>query len=175
MSRADMSRDLPPGSSSREPSFDEPWEAEAFALTIAAHRNSIFAWDDWVRVFASRNRAETLEAAASLNAAYYRNWLAALEALLIERGALTAREVETRTAQWRRAYLRTPHGQPIDLATGFGGAEDEELGFGSAHHHHYHEHEHHHDHAGRCSLDADRRHVSRDPRVPVFVSPALKS
>ena len=49
---------------------------------------------------------------------YYRAVLAALERLLAENGSVTAAELEEREHQWERAYLRTPHGKPVELAAG---------------------------------------------------------
>ncbi|MSE24786.1 nitrile hydratase subunit beta, partial [Lactobacillus curvatus] len=31
----------------RAPTFNEPWEAQAFALTLALHRRGVFTWDEW--------------------------------------------------------------------------------------------------------------------------------
>jgi len=39
----------------------------------------------------------------------------ALEQLLHEQKSIPARQLDARTEAWRAAYLRTPHGQPIEL------------------------------------------------------------
>ena len=44
--------------------------------------------------------------------------LAALERLLAESGAVARDELDARERQWERAYLRTPHGRPVELAAG---------------------------------------------------------
>jgi hypothetical protein len=44
--------------------------------------------------------------------------LAALERVLAENGAVTRAELDEREEQWERAYLRTPHGKPVELAAG---------------------------------------------------------
>src|ERR1700735_914848 len=69
--------------------------------------------------------AQTLGAEiTALNAApddretYYRAVLAALERVLAENGAVTRAELDEREEQWERAYLRTPHGNPVELAAG---------------------------------------------------------
>ncbi len=49
---------------------------------------------------------------------YYRHWLAALERLAAEKGLVRGSELRDRKEAWRRAFLNTPHGQPILLATG---------------------------------------------------------
>ena len=49
---------------------------------------------------------------------YFRAVLAALERLLTENGSVTHAELDEREHQWERAYLRTPHGKPVELAAG---------------------------------------------------------
>jgi hypothetical protein len=49
---------------------------------------------------------------------YFRAVLAALERLLAESGSVTPAELEEREHQWERAYLRTPHGKPVEFAAG---------------------------------------------------------
>jgi hypothetical protein len=41
-----------------------------------------------------------------------------LEALLLRKAILERSTLDSRIEQWRRAYLNTPHGQPIELAAG---------------------------------------------------------
>ena len=47
---------------------------------------------------------------------YYRSALAALETLLASTGRVTTPDLCVRTEAWRRAYLNTPHGQPVELS-----------------------------------------------------------
>ena len=47
---------------------------------------------------------------------YYSAWLAALEALLQGHDVAGAPEIKQMVADWRRAYLETPHGNPVRLA-----------------------------------------------------------
>ena len=90
------------------PVFAEPWQAEAFSLTVSLHERGLFSWSEW---------AETLsrEIAAAPEADYYLCWLAALERIVAEKGLATATELETRRDDWDRAARATPHGQPIVL------------------------------------------------------------
>jgi nitrile hydratase accessory protein len=92
--------------------FAEPWQAHAFALAVELHARGAFTWSEWAEAL-----SEQLAAAGPDDDAtgYYGHWLAALEALVIERG-LTARETLTdRTRDWRQAFERTPHGRPVEL------------------------------------------------------------
>ena len=58
------------------------------------------------------------------NAAYYRQWLAALETIVGLKGAASTAEINERQATWRQAYLNTPHGQPVELCSRGDGAAD---------------------------------------------------
>jgi nitrile hydratase accessory protein len=94
------------------PVFDEPWQAQAFAMTIALHQCGLFSWVEWAEALSLEVKRP--EAAAD-GSDYYRHWLAALEKLLVEKGAAVTAEVDTLTAAWQRAAHATPHGKPILL------------------------------------------------------------
>jgi nitrile hydratase accessory protein len=96
--------------------FQQPWQAQAFGLLVHLHQRGVFAWDDWVRVFSAEIAAHPAAADEDANTAYYRQWLAALETLVVGKGLATPEEIVDRKEAWRRAYRNTPHGQPVDLA-----------------------------------------------------------
>ena len=50
---------------------------------------------------------------------YYQHWLAALERICAAKGLVGDEDMRRRKADWRRAYLSTPHGRPIDLSAAF--------------------------------------------------------
>jgi nitrile hydratase accessory protein len=87
--------------------FAEPWQAQAFAMTLALHERGLFTWPEWTAA---------LGAALKNEADYYAAWLAALEGLLAARGIARAAEIDTLAAAWSRAAAATPHGMPISLA-----------------------------------------------------------
>lgn len=151
-----------PGLEGDRLAFQEPWQAEAFALAVAAHQGKMFEWRDWVGRFSSTNESAALEAADDLNRAYFKHWLSALEKMLTSGAFVTPQEVEQRVAQWRRAYLRTPHGLPVELDAGI--EHGDEADHEDAHHYHHH--------GTSCDGHDHHAHPQRDPRQPVFVSPA---
>ncbi len=102
--------DLPPGLD--EPAFAEPWQAGAFALTVALHEKGLFSWGEWAQALSAEVRTP---GAASDGSDYYRHWLAALEKLLAAKGVAEAPEVDAVAAAWQRAAHATPHGKPILL------------------------------------------------------------
>src|ERR1700730_1096390 len=118
------------------PGFAEPWMAQAFACAIQLSRQGLFTWSEWVEVFSTEIRTHPAAAGETSNAAYYRQWLAALETIVGLKGAASAGESGEREEAWRQAYLNTPHGQPVELhhaATAPAAATH-------THHHGHHQH-----------------------------------
>jgi nitrile hydratase accessory protein len=92
--------------------FTEPWQAEAFALTVTLHDSGLFSWGEWAQhLSAEVGRPE----AAADGHDYYEHWVAALERLLDHKGVVRPVETEALAAAWQRAAHATPHGQPILL------------------------------------------------------------
>ena len=98
------------------PIFREPWEAEAFALTLALHEQGLFSWPEWSRALAAQIQLAQASGDADLGDTYYRHWLKALETLVAAAGATSADELSRCRSAWRHAAERTQHGQPIELA-----------------------------------------------------------
>lgn len=65
-----------------EPVFREPWEARAFALAVELHGKGVFTWPEWSQALGR----EIARPGAGGAERYYEHWLAALEALLAEKG-----------------------------------------------------------------------------------------
>jgi nitrile hydratase accessory protein len=97
------------------PDFAEPWQAQAFACALQLSRQGLFTWREWVEVFSGEIKAHPQTSVETANAAYYRQWLAALETIVGLKGAASASEISERQEAWREAYLKTPHGQPVEL------------------------------------------------------------
>ena len=91
------------------PVFNEPWEAQAFALTLAMHEKGMFEWKDWAQTLGA------VIAADQSGRSYYALWLEALETIIAENAMLGSVEVSERKSAWREAVNNTPHGQPIVL------------------------------------------------------------
>jgi nitrile hydratase accessory protein len=98
------------------PVFREPWEAQAFAMVIALHEAKLFAWSEWTAALSREIRSAAGSEQAGSGGAYYRCWLAALESLVVEKGAASRELLAARRAAWERAARATPHGAPILLA-----------------------------------------------------------
>jgi len=98
------------------PTFDAPWQAQAFAMAVLLSRSEHFPWHDWVRALGEEIGHSPGRAGESANETYYRQWLSALEGILMAKGLLAAGDAAKRAAEWRAAYVNTPHGQAVELA-----------------------------------------------------------
>jgi nitrile hydratase accessory protein len=112
----DAPADLPGQPRDRSsPVFREPWEAQAFAITLALHQRGLFSWSEWAQALAAQIRAAQAAGDADLGGTYYRHWLTALEMLVAAKGASSIEELSRYQRAWSRAADRIPHGWPIDL------------------------------------------------------------
>lgn len=100
------------------PLFRAPWQAHAFALAIRLAEAGCFTWAEWAATLSNEIRSAQQRGDPGLGDTYYEHWLAALERLCVDRNVLAHADMLRRKEEWRRAYLNTPHGQPIDLAAG---------------------------------------------------------
>ena len=94
-----------------EPVFAEPWQAQAFALTLKLHEAGAFTWPEWAQALSQELAGDP----ADDGSRYYDHWVAALESLVTGRNLAGSGELETRKNAWKDAYLRTPHGKPVEL------------------------------------------------------------
>ena len=101
-----------------KPLFAEPWQVELLAVahTLAAH--GLFSPADWSVALGAELRRPHRHEQPDDPSAYYAAALRALERLVVGAGAVTSSEVDTCVAKWHRAYINTPHGQPVRLAAG---------------------------------------------------------
>ncbi len=126
------------------PAFSEPWQAEAFALTIQLSRAGHFTWNDWVSTFSAEITASPQTADEDINTAYYRQWMQALEKIIAARALITATEAADYEEHWRRSYFHTEHGKPVEFRKGLERIPSGALAELDHDHCHDHDHDHHH-------------------------------
>ena len=97
------------------PVFREPWEAQAFAMTLALHERGVFTWPEWAAALAVEIKRAQGAGDPDTGETYYLHWLAALEKLVEEKGVATHDTLHRYRDAWDHACDRTPHGQPIKL------------------------------------------------------------
>ena len=96
--------------------FGEPWQAETLALADLLVKSGAISSARWAETLGAEIKA--LNSQPDDRETYFRAVLAGLERLLAENGSVTPAELDEREHQWERAYLRTPHGKPVELAAG---------------------------------------------------------
>ncbi|NOC45086.1 MULTISPECIES: nitrile hydratase accessory protein [unclassified Ruegeria] len=101
--------------SAPEPVFAEPWHAQVFAVTVALNEAGRFEWADWAARFSDTLKRHGLARELDGGDDYFRAWLETLEGLLAEQGVSSPQEVKGLHKSWEKAYLTTPHGQPVHL------------------------------------------------------------
>jgi nitrile hydratase accessory protein len=100
------------------PVFREPWEAEAFAMTLALYERGLFTWKEWADALAAEIKRAQAAGDPDTGETYYLHWLAALEKLVADKGVATGAVLARTKHAWEHACERTPHGQPIELQAG---------------------------------------------------------
>jgi nitrile hydratase accessory protein len=97
------------------PVFREPWEAQAFAMTVALHERGLFSWGEWTVVLGDEIKRAQAGGDPDTGDTYYRHWLAALERIVAEKGVTDTAALARYRGAWDHAADRTPHGVPIEL------------------------------------------------------------
>ena len=97
------------------PVFREPWEAQAFAITLALHERGVFTWSEWAAALGTEIKRAQAAGDPDTGETYYLHWLAALERLVAEKGVTSGEALARTKHAWVLACERTPHGKPIEL------------------------------------------------------------
>lgn len=97
------------------PVFREPWEAQAFAMTLTLHEQGVFTWVEWAAALAAEIRRAQEAGDPDTGETYYHHWLSALENMAIAKGLADPARLEQQRQAWDRASRATPHGEPILL------------------------------------------------------------
>lgn len=98
------------------PTFNAPWEAQAFAMALSLHARGVFSWPEWSRALGRALADAAARGEPDDGTRYYEHWLAALEGLVAAKEIIGRDALEQRVDDWDAAARATPHGKPIDLA-----------------------------------------------------------
>lgn len=110
-----MSQLLNKAEDAEQPVFTEPWQAQAFALALALQQEGLVAAGEWTEALTAAIKRAQQEGDPDLGDSFYEHWLSALDELVREKQFADSEEITERMEAWRKAYLATPHGQPIEL------------------------------------------------------------
>src|SRR5262252_8801390 len=97
------------------PVFRAPWEAHAFAMSLALHEKGLFAWTEWSAMLGEEIKKAQAAGDPDTGTTYYHHWMATLERMVAEKRVTTAETLTHYCHAWDRAAHRTPHGAPIEL------------------------------------------------------------
>lgn len=97
------------------PVFAEPWQAQAFAMTLTLHQRGVFTWSEWAAALAAQITRAQADGDPDTGDTYYLHWLATLERIVADKGVTTNSALDRARDAWDHAAARTPHGLPIAL------------------------------------------------------------
>jgi nitrile hydratase accessory protein len=97
------------------PVFHEPWEAQAFGMTLVLHERGHFTWREWTNRLSAEITAAKARGEEDDGRRYYLYWLTALEKLVAEKCLVSTDELALRKHEWDEAARSTPHGRSIEL------------------------------------------------------------
>ena len=97
------------------PVFREPWEAQAFAMTLRLYQQGLFTWPEWAEFLAAEIKRAQEDGDPDKGDTYYHHWLNALESLVNKKGVADTETLDRYQRAWRHAADRTQHGDPIEL------------------------------------------------------------
>lgn len=99
----------------QEPVFEQPWQAQAFAMAVELIQAGRFQLTEWADTLGHEIANASANGFADDGSDYYELWLRALERLVTEKQLAQSQELDQLQAAWREAYSHTPHGQPVVL------------------------------------------------------------
>ncbi|CAD7843248.1 MAG: Metal chaperone, involved in Zn homeostasis [Olavius algarvensis Gamma 3 endosymbiont] len=100
-----------------QPAFDEAWQAQVLALADTLVQSGMFSAAAWSDALGAALKQAADDAADDNQETYYRCALSALESLVAQNSEIDRRAMTGKREAWEQAYLSTPHGQPVELAS----------------------------------------------------------
>lgn len=99
-----------------EPVFQEPWQAQVVAIAAELVARGRFTAAAWSETLGEEIRQATAQGRPDTAETYYQAALQALERLVTVNALASPAQLLARKEAWIRAYLHTPHGQPVELS-----------------------------------------------------------
>ena len=85
--------------------FAEPWQSRAFGIAVALHATVGFPWAEFQTRLIDAVAAAPPDESKDPTEIYYRQWLAALERLVLDRGLVSGDELERRKRAIERGEI----------------------------------------------------------------------
>jgi nitrile hydratase accessory protein len=106
---------LEPLADELRPPFNEPWQAEAYALVQVLIETGRISSSQWAKAFGAALREAGGQGEPDSSDTYYATLSETLQRVLVAGGHVHDGEIRQRIDDWRAAYRRTPHGNPVRL------------------------------------------------------------
>lgn len=84
-------------------------------MVVALQQAGLFTWGEWAIKLGAAITAAQAAGDPDRGDSYYHHWLAALEAIVAEKGIAGPALLDRYRHAWAHAAERTPHGKPIAL------------------------------------------------------------
>lgn len=97
------------------PTFEAPWHAQAFALAVHLNEQGLFDWPSWTATFSQTLSQHGMSKSLDGGDDYFLAWVETIEIMLEKAGHASPGDVSDIKAEWKNAYLSTPHGRPVNL------------------------------------------------------------
>jgi len=98
-----------------DPVFDEAWQAQALAMADSLVKSGLFSAIDWSNALGQSLKESENRADIDSQQTYYQSVLKTLEKLIADHSEINAALMDSKRQDWEKAYLETPHGQPVTL------------------------------------------------------------
>jgi nitrile hydratase accessory protein len=96
--------------------FQSPWHSQLFAITVQLSEQGNFLWTEFAEIFGeSLNQARLKIKSLDGNDNYFNCWLNALEKIIVDKNMGSLENLSLLKENWTKAYLATPHGQPVKI------------------------------------------------------------
>jgi nitrile hydratase subunit beta len=106
---------LEPLADELRPVFNEPWQAEAYALVQVLIETGRISSSQWAKAFGAALWEAAGQGEPDGSDTYYSTLSETLQRVLVAGGRVHDAEIRQRIDDWRAAYRRTPHGKPVRL------------------------------------------------------------
>lgn len=98
-----------------EKSFQKPWHASAFALTVHLHESGYFTWPEWAENLSNTLKHHGVDRELDGADDYYNAWIETLQDMLERQHITDTNTIDDVKKKWEAAYLTTPHGEAVAL------------------------------------------------------------
>ena len=97
------------------PVFKEPWQAQAFAMAVTLSEAGLFSCQEWSSELGASIQSRQKKGDPDDDETFYLHWLETLEKMLSRKNLIEYADFLQRINELKEAYLKTPHGQTVQL------------------------------------------------------------